>query len=218
MKWVTWQNIGVDRMASAWLIGRWIDPKAEFTFIPFGEKASPKDGEPFDIPGERLSHHGGHCTFYAILHEHRIDDPVLARVAQIVDEADEIHEILIEHAAAKSVIAAAYFNHLAGARNLNLRAIARGTNPESEFSAKTLEGLQRDGLMLPEGTPQKLTRADLERTRQIISFCELPTEYQQIGVSRSVLNVERWNDVPQVSENYEKARDKIVEHLGIMMK
>ncbi|SRR6266496_4458842 len=99
MKWVTWQNIGVDRMASAWLIGRWIDPKAEFTFIPFGEKASPKDGEPFDIPGERFSHHGGHCTFYAILHEHRIDDPVLARVAQIVDEADEIHEILIEPAA-----------------------------------------------------------------------------------------------------------------------
>ncbi len=131
---------------------------------------------------------------------------------------DPIIIFVCEHGAAKSVIAAAYFNHLAGARNLNLRAIARGTNPESEFSAKTLEGLQRDGLMLPEGTPQKLTRADLERTRQIISFCELPTEYQQIGVSRSVLNVERWNDVPQVSENYEKARDKIVEHLGIMMK
>ena len=67
MKWVTWENIGVDRMASAWFIRRWIDSKADFTFIHPGEKLSPKDGEPFDIPGERYSHHGGHCTFYALL-------------------------------------------------------------------------------------------------------------------------------------------------------
>ena len=38
MKWVTWKNIGVDRMACAWLILRQIDPQAEFAFIPMGEK------------------------------------------------------------------------------------------------------------------------------------------------------------------------------------
>ena len=99
MKWVTWQNIGIDRMACAWLILRWIDPKAEFTFIRMGEKASPKHGEPFDIPGARYAHHGGHCTFHALLQEKKIKDPVLGRIAQMVDEADEVQEISVEPAA-----------------------------------------------------------------------------------------------------------------------
>jgi hypothetical protein len=99
MKWVTWENVGVDRMACAWLIRRWIDPKAEFFFIPRGEKPETKDGEPFDIPGARYSHHGGHCTFYAFLKEHKFSDPVLKRIAQMVDEADVIHEVSVEPAA-----------------------------------------------------------------------------------------------------------------------
>ena len=99
MKWVTWENIGVDRMASAWLIRHWIDPKAEFIFIPVGGKPRYKDGEPFDIPGERYSHHSGHCTFYALIKEHKLDDPILTRIAQMVDEADEIQEVTVEPAA-----------------------------------------------------------------------------------------------------------------------
>ena len=99
MKWVTWKNIGVDRMACIWLIRRCINPKAEFIFIPAGEKSSSKDGEPFDIPGERYSHHGGHCTFYALLKENKINDPILTRIAQIVDEADEVQEVTLEPAA-----------------------------------------------------------------------------------------------------------------------
>ena len=99
MKWVTWENIGVDRMACVWLIRRWVDPKAEFSFIAREEKVLPKNGEPFDIPGARYSHHGGHCTFHTILREHKINDPVLAHIAQIVDEADEIQEVTIEPAA-----------------------------------------------------------------------------------------------------------------------
>ena len=99
MKWVTWEHIGVDRMACIWLIRRWIDSQAEFFFIPVGEKALPENGEPFDIPGERYSHHGSHCTFFALLHEHQIKDPVLARIAQIVDEADESQEVNVEPAA-----------------------------------------------------------------------------------------------------------------------
>jgi hypothetical protein len=99
MKWVTWKNIGVDRMACAWLILRHIDPQAEFSFVPMGQKPLPENGEPFDIPGERYSHHGGHCTFYAFLKEHKLDDPILTRIAQMVDEADEIQEVTLEPAA-----------------------------------------------------------------------------------------------------------------------
>ena len=99
MKWVTWANIAVDRMACAWLILRWIDPKAEFVFIPSGEKPPSEDGEPFDIPGARYSHHGGHCTFYTFLKEHKLNDPILERIARIVDEADIIQEVKVEPAA-----------------------------------------------------------------------------------------------------------------------
>ena len=99
MKWVTWENSGVDRMACAWLIRRWIDPEAEFIFVPMGEKSLPEAGEPFDIPGARYSHHGGHCTFYIFLKEHKLKDPVLARIAQMVDEADVLQEVTVEPAA-----------------------------------------------------------------------------------------------------------------------
>jgi hypothetical protein len=98
MKWVTLENIGVDRMASIWLIRRWIDPKAEFIFIPPGIKPPP-EAEPFDIPGARYSHYDGHCTFYSLLKENGIKDPILDHIATIVDEADVIQEINLEPAA-----------------------------------------------------------------------------------------------------------------------
>ena len=88
MKWVTWENIGVDRMACAWLIRRWLDPKAEFMFIPLGTMPLPQGTEPFDIPGTRYSHHDGHCSFHTLLKEYKLNDPILVRIAQIVDEAD----------------------------------------------------------------------------------------------------------------------------------
>jgi hypothetical protein len=100
MKWATWQNVGVDRMACAWLIRRQIDPKAEFVFIPAGKSEAPKGTTPFDIPGVKLSHHHGHCSFHTLLDEYRLDDPVLRRIARIVDEADTVQEASLEPAAA----------------------------------------------------------------------------------------------------------------------
>jgi hypothetical protein len=100
MKWLTWQNVGIDRMACAWLIRRHIDPKAEFLFIPEGQQPLPKGAEPFDIPGVRLSHHQGHCTFHTLLREYKIKDGVLQRIAAIIDEADTVQEASVEPAAA----------------------------------------------------------------------------------------------------------------------
>ena len=99
MKWVTWENVGVDRMACAWLIRRSIDPQAEFVFIPAGIKPLPSDGESFDIPGAKYSHRRGHCTFHTLLRESRLEDVILNRIAQIVDEADVVQEANIEPAA-----------------------------------------------------------------------------------------------------------------------
>jgi hypothetical protein len=99
MKWVTWENVGVDRMACAWLIRRSIDPKAKFIFVPAGQKPLPPGAEPFDIPGAKYSHHRGHCTFYVLLREFQIKDAALDRIAQIIDEADVVQEANLEPAA-----------------------------------------------------------------------------------------------------------------------
>lgn len=95
MRWVTWENVGVDRIGCAWLILREIDPKAKFVFIPRGS-AVPEDAEPFDIPGARFSHHGGHCSFHALVKEHNLADPVLHRMARIIDEADTVQPVNVE--------------------------------------------------------------------------------------------------------------------------
>src|SRR5437763_1376921 len=76
MKWVTWEQVGVDRMACAWLIRRFVDPQAAFVFVPVGWAPLPGDAEPFDIPGVRLAHRGGHCTFHTLLREYALTDPV----------------------------------------------------------------------------------------------------------------------------------------------
>src|SRR5688500_14259305 len=99
MKWVTWAYIGVDRMACAWLIRRWLDPSAEFLFVTAGQKPLPAEAEPFDIPGVRLSHRRGHCTFHTMLREYELEDPLLHRIARIVDEADLVQEVTVEPAA-----------------------------------------------------------------------------------------------------------------------
>jgi arsenate reductase (thioredoxin) len=117
-----------------------------------------------------------------------------------------------EHGAAKSIIAATYFNKLAQERNMDAHAIARGTNPDSELSPNTIQGLQNDGLSPTESAPQKLTLAAVESAERIVSFCELPEAYQ------NKVGIERWDDIPPVSENYEKARDAILEKINQMLK
>ncbi|HEY3428185.1 MAG TPA: chromate resistance protein ChrB domain-containing protein [Acidimicrobiia bacterium] len=99
MKWVTWENVGVDRIGCAWLIRRFIDAKANFLFVPASAGTLPKGAEPFDIPGVRLSHHRGHCSFHAFLREYKLEDPVLARIARMIDEVDTVQEVAVEPAA-----------------------------------------------------------------------------------------------------------------------
>lgn len=100
MKWVTWEKVGVDRMGCAWLIRRFIDAQAVFLFVPAGQRPLPDSAEPFDLPGVRLSHKQGHCTFHTMLREYELLDPVLLRIARIIDEADIVQAAAVEPAAA----------------------------------------------------------------------------------------------------------------------
>jgi hypothetical protein len=99
MRWVTWEQVGIDRMGCAWLIRRAIDAEAEFLFVPMGQQPLPEGAEPFDIPGVRVSHHGGHCSFYTLLQLHDLADPILHRIARMIDEVDTVQEVTLEPAA-----------------------------------------------------------------------------------------------------------------------
>ena len=125
---------------------------------------------------------------------------------------DSVVVFVCEHGAAKSVIAAAYFNKLASETDLKSRAIARGTNPDDELSPSAIAGLREDGLTPAVSVPQKLSMEDAESAQRIISFCELPEGYQQKAI------IEQWDGIPPVSENYEKARDVILEKLKALIK
>ena len=86
---MTWQRVGIDRMACVWLIWKYIDAHAEFQFLPSGQMVEETaDAIPFDIPGVRLSHHRGRCSFAAFLKEYGLMDPILSQIARIVDGAD----------------------------------------------------------------------------------------------------------------------------------
>jgi arsenate reductase (thioredoxin) len=129
----------------------------------------------------------------------------------MIETKQPIVVFVCEHGAAKSILAAAYFNRFANEMGLDLRAVARGTNPDHELSPQTVKGLSEDGLAPTELAPQKLTNADMQNSHRVITFCELPTEYQH------QVAVEHWEDIPAVSENYEKARDAIVKRLQKML-
>jgi hypothetical protein len=85
-RWVTRPRPHIDRIASAWLIKRFIDTEAEFVFAPPAE--FPKDAIPFDAPGAELSHQGEDCTFETLIKRARLRDRRLIRLAEVVHEAD----------------------------------------------------------------------------------------------------------------------------------
>lgn len=104
MKWITRQQIRVNRTATCWLIRRFIDPEAEFLFIPAQEIASmqvAQDAAGFDAPGATYPHTNaqGLCSFAALVHERLVHDPVLMEMARIVQAAD-IQGQLEDHPAA----------------------------------------------------------------------------------------------------------------------
>ena len=85
-RWVTRPRPHVDRVASAWLIKRFIDPEADFVFA--SPKEFPVDAVPFDAAGVEFGHQGEDCTFETLLRRCGLEDPRLAQLAEIVHEID----------------------------------------------------------------------------------------------------------------------------------
>jgi hypothetical protein len=91
MKWITRERPKIDRIACPWLVARFIDPEAEFLYVPAGDVltvAARTGAIPYDIPGVKYGHDGDLCSFDAFLKHHTLTDPALHDLAVIVRGAD----------------------------------------------------------------------------------------------------------------------------------
>jgi hypothetical protein len=98
MKWITRANANVDRVACPWLIKRFVDPQAEFLFVPADQVTATAQREraiPYDVPNVELGHVAGRCSFESIILKYQLTDPALNELARIVHGADVSEDIQI---------------------------------------------------------------------------------------------------------------------------
>jgi rhodanese-related sulfurtransferase len=101
-RWVTRERPKIDRIACPWLVKRFIDPDAEFLYVPTPDVkkiASEREAVPYDIPDVEFSHVGELCSFDAFMKIFRLKDPALESLALIVRGADTGHPELAPQAA-----------------------------------------------------------------------------------------------------------------------
>src|SRR4030095_3979209 len=109
MKWITRERPKIDRIPCPWLIKNFVDPQAEFIYVPkeqVFDKAKELDAIPYDIPGAEYSHYGDQCTFDYIISRHKLNDTALQQMATIVRGADTAHFELAPQAAGLWAISA----------------------------------------------------------------------------------------------------------------
>lgn len=133
---------------------------------------------------------------------------------QSTKESKEI-VFVCTHGAARSPIAAAYFNKLAKENKLDYRAIFRGSDPDDVLTKETISGLNNDGFEIVGWKPEKVSLKDVEQAYRIVTFdCSVPSR-------NSIDRIIEWNGTPSISENYDTARDLIkskVENLIVEFK
>jgi arsenate reductase (thioredoxin) len=132
-------------------------------------------------------------------------------LTQIVMAQEKKIIFVCHHGAAKSVIAASYFNKMAKERNLNYTAECRGTEPDSVVSKSAEDGLTKDKLFNPATKPQKLTVSDTAQVERIILFTPLPSEF------KTAVKTENWSAIQNVDADYEKRRDAIVKKINELL-
>ena len=116
MKWITREKVKVDRVACPWLIRKFIDPTAEFLFVPedkVAEVAKREGAIPYDVKGVEFGHHGKECSFDALIKGHNLgQDPALVLLAKIVNGADTDNTLWNQPEAAGLNAVAEGFRHL----------------------------------------------------------------------------------------------------------
>jgi arsenate reductase len=106
-----------------------------------------------------------------------------------------------EYGSKKSVLAAAYFNHLAQEHGLRARAVARGLNPDPVVPPGIRASLAGEGIDVGDSPPARLEPEEIESAQRVVSFAE------SVGVDARKLD--DWSDVPPMSDDFEGVRAEI---------
>ena len=118
MRWVTRKNANVDRVACPWLIKRFVDPEAEFLYVPADQIAATAERESaisFDAPNVELGHVDGRCSFESILVKYNVTDPAVQLLGKIVHGADIPADLGVSPVEAHGLRAIAYgFSYIHG--------------------------------------------------------------------------------------------------------
>jgi hypothetical protein len=116
MKWITREKVKVDRVACPWLIKKFVDPQAEFLFVPAEnvmEVAAREGAIPFDVQGVEFGHHGKECSFDALVKRYQLNrDPAIVLLAKLVNGADTDNTLWNQPEAAGLSAIAEGFRHL----------------------------------------------------------------------------------------------------------
>lgn len=124
-------------------------------------------------------------------------------------DSKEVILFICEHGAARSTIAAAFFNKLAKEQNLNYTAVFRGTDPDTVLTTGTAKGLVNDGFDISGWMPEQVTDRDIKNAYRIITFdCRVPLT-DSVSVP-----VEKWDGIPPISKDYNIARNQIAEKVN----
>jgi rhodanese-related sulfurtransferase len=107
-RWVTRERPKIDRIACPWLVGRFIDPDAEFLYVPAKQvmaAAKERDAVPYDVADVHFTHDGDLCSFDAFIKHYRLGaDPALQKLALIVRGADTARLDLAPQAAGLAAV------------------------------------------------------------------------------------------------------------------
>lgn len=113
-----------------------------------------------------------------------------------------------EHGAARSTIAALYFNKIAKEKGLNYKAVFRGTDPDTVLTPGTKKGLTEEGFDVSGIKPLLVNASDINNAFRVVTFdCTIPLKD---SLSKPVI---KWDGIPPISKDYKIAKDQIVERV-----
>ena len=136
-----------------------------------------------------------------------------AAAVALGEEKPRLVVFVCEHGSVKSLIASEWLGRLAAERGVRVRGISRGITPDAAVPAPIAEHLHGDGFDVGRFQPRQLQPADIEGASRVVAIgAELPA-----WVSGSGLPVERWDEVPPASENYEASRDALRRHIRALL-
>ena len=119
---------------------------------------------------------------------------------------------ICEHGAARSTIAAAYFNKFAREQGLNYQAIFRGNNPDSILAPAAKNGLVKDGFDVTGWKPSPVSNHDIENAYLVVTLdCVLS------GKDSTSKHITKWKDISSISDDYTVARDEIVKKVQALV-